>query len=102
MARDHQIPFPALVGVGGGGGGGRGRGDGETNIDRMFDFHLTDSRKCYSVTPQCQTPLGPSIIIEYNIILYYCNEFAGFKIARYQEFSKVLSNSEQVLLEPST
>ena len=104
MAQGHQILLPPLVRVGGGGGGGgRGRGDGETNIiDYMLDFHLTDSQKCYSGTPRWQTPFGPSIIIEYNIILHYCNDFAGFKIARNQEFSKVLSNSEQALLEPST
>ena len=36
-------------------------------------------------------------------VLYtYCNDFAGFKIARYQEFSRIPSNSEQALLEPST
>ena len=95
MAQGHQILFPSLVRVGVGGG------DGETNIiDRVLDFHFTDSQKCYSGTPRCQTPLGPSTIIEYYIL--YCNDFAGFKIARYQEFSRIPSNSEQALLEPST
>ena len=64
MAQGHQILFPPLARV----GRGWEEGDGETNniIERMLDFHLTDSQKCYSRTPrrQIHVPSEPNTVIE--------------------------------------